>query len=44
VLNVDGTTSKSGEKIDLSVVEEIILLTLEPGMGLLLNFEDHISR
>jgi hypothetical protein len=44
VLNVDGTTSKSGQKIDLGLVEEVVTLALEASVRLLLNLELNITR
>jgi hypothetical protein len=43
VLNVNGTASKSGKQVNLSLVEEIIVLALEAGVGLLLNLENDIA-
>lgn len=43
VLNVNATTGKSGKQIDLSLVEQIITLALEAGVGLLLNLEHNIT-
>jgi len=43
MLNVDGTASKSRQKINLCTVEEVVVLALESLVGLLLNFEHHIS-
>lgn len=43
VLNVDGATGQSGEKVDLCVVEEIVVLALEPWVRLLLDLEHHIT-
>lgn len=44
VFNVKSSTAERGEKVDLSVVEQVIVLALESGVGLLLNLEDDISR
>lgn len=44
MLNVDGTTSKGRQKVDLCVVEEVVVLALESLVGLLLNFEHHVTR
>ena len=43
MLDVDGASGKSCDKIDLGVVEEIIVLPLESGVGLLLNLEDDVA-
>jgi hypothetical protein len=43
VLNVDLTTRKSGKKIDLGVVEQVVVLALETGVGLLLDLENDVS-
>jgi hypothetical protein len=43
VLNVDGTTGECGEKVNLGLVEEVVVLALESGVGLLLNFEHDIT-
>jgi len=43
VLNVDGTTSKSGQKIDLGLVEEVVALALEASVRLLLNLELNVT-
>lgn len=39
MLNVNGTTRKGSQKVDLSVVEQIVTLALESCMWLLLNLE-----
>ena len=44
MLDVDGTASKSGKQINLSLVEQVVILALEAGVGLLLNLEDDITR
>lgn len=43
MLNVDLAACKSGKKIDFGVVEEVVALALEAGVGLLLNLEDNIA-
>jgi hypothetical protein len=43
VLNVEIPTSQSGDQVDLSMVQEIIVPTGEAGMGLLLDLEDNIA-
>ena len=43
MLNVDGTTAKRGEQVDLGLVEQVVALALETGVGLLLDLEDHIT-
>lgn len=43
VLNVDSTTTESGQKVDLSLEEEVVALALETRVGLLLNLEDNIT-
>lgn len=43
VLDVDGTTSKSGEQVNFGLVEEVVVLALEAGVGLLLNLEHDIT-
>jgi hypothetical protein len=43
VLDVDSTTAKRGQKIDLGLEEEVVALALETGVGLLLNLEDDIT-
>ena len=44
MLNVNSATGKRGEQVDLSLVEQVVVLALEPGVGLLLNLEDNITR
>jgi hypothetical protein len=44
VLNVDSAASKGGEQVNLSLVEEVVVLALEAGVGLLLNLEHDITR
>jgi hypothetical protein len=44
VLDVDLTTRKGSKQVDLGVVEEIVVFSLEPWVRLLLNFENNISR
>jgi hypothetical protein len=44
VLNVDGATSKSSQKVNLGLVEEVITLALEARVRLLLNLELNITR
>ena len=44
MLNVDGTTREGSQKVDFSVVEQIIPLALESCMWLLLNLELHVTR
>ena len=43
VLDVDGTTGQSSEQVDLGVVEQVVVLALEAGVGLLLNLENNIT-
>lgn len=43
MLNEDGATGKGGNEIDLALVKEVVLLTGEAGVGLLLNNEDNIA-
>ena len=43
MLNVDLTTRKSGKQVDLSVVEQVVVLALESGVGLLLDLEHDVS-
>lgn len=40
---MDSTAGKSGKQIDLSLVEEVVVLTLEAGVGLLLDLEHHVT-
>lgn len=44
MLDVNGAASKSGQKVDLGLVEQIVVLALEAGVGLLLNLKDNITR
>jgi hypothetical protein len=44
MLNIDGPARKSSDKVDLGVVEKVVILSLESGMWLLLDLENHISR
>lgn len=43
VLNVDGAAGKSGQKVDLGLVEQVVVLALEARVGLLLDLEDNIA-
>jgi hypothetical protein len=43
VLNVDGTTGKRGQQVDLGLVEQVVTLALETGVRLLLDLEDNIT-
>ena len=43
MLNVDRATSKSGQKINLGLVEEVVALALEASVRLLLNLELNIT-
>lgn len=43
VLNGEATSAKSREKVNLSMVEKVVVLALEPRVGLGLNFEDNVS-
>lgn len=43
MLNVDGTTAKSSEQVDLGLVEEVVVLALEARVGLLLNLENDVA-
>ena len=43
VLNVDSTTAKCGEQIDLGLEEKVVVLALESGVGFLLNLEHHVT-
>lgn len=40
---MDGTAGKGGKQVDLSLVEQVIALALEAGVGLLLNLENDIT-
>jgi hypothetical protein len=44
VLNVKSTSSQRGQKVDLSLVVQVVTLTLKAGVGLLLNHEHDVSR
>lgn len=44
VLDMKNATGKRGDQIDLGLVEEVIILPLETGVGLLLNFENDVTR
>jgi hypothetical protein len=44
MLNVDGTTGKRGQQVDLGLVEQVVTLALETGVRLLLDLEDNITR
>lgn len=44
MLNVDATTGKGGQQVDLSLVEQVVALALEAGVRLLLDLEDDITR
>lgn len=41
---MNAAASKSGQKVDLSLVEEVVVLALEASVGLLLNLKDNIAR
>lgn len=43
VLDVNGTAGKSGKQVDLGLVEQVVTLALEAGVGLLLNLEHDIT-
>lgn len=43
MLDVDGASGKSCDEINLRVVEEVIILPLEPRVWLLLNLKDNIA-
>jgi hypothetical protein len=43
VLNVDGTTSQSCNKLNIAVVEQIVFATSETSMGLLLDLENDVA-
>lgn len=43
MLDVDGTTGQGGDKLDLSLVEEIVIAPCETGMGLLLDLKVDIT-
>lgn len=43
MLNVNSATGKRGEQINLGLVEQVVALALEAGVGLLLDLEDHIT-
>lgn len=43
VLNVNGTAGKSGKKVNLGLIEQVVTLALEAGVGLLLNLEHDIT-
>ena len=44
MLDAEAAASKSREKIDLDMVEQVIALALEPRVRLLLNLKHHVSR
>lgn len=44
MLNVNGAAGKSGQKVDLGLVEEVVVLALEARVGLLLDLKDNIAR
>lgn len=44
MFDVDSTASKSSEKVDFGLVEKVVVLALETGVGLLLNLEHDIAR
>ena len=44
MLDVNGTASKRGEKVNLSVEVEVVTLALEARVRLLLDLELHITR
>lgn len=44
MLDKDGTTSKCGQKINFGMVEEVVVLALEPRMWLLLDLELNVTR
>ena len=44
MLNIDGATSKSSQKINLGLVEKVVTLALEARVRLLLNLELNITR
>lgn len=43
MLNVDSTASKCGQQIDLRVIEQVVILALEPRVRLLLNLKNNIT-
>lgn len=43
VLDVDGTTSQSCNKLNIAVIKQIIFATSEASMGLLLNLENDVT-
>lgn len=43
MLDVNGTTSESSQKIDLSLIEKVVALALEASVGLLLDLELNIT-
>jgi hypothetical protein len=43
VLNVDGTTSQSCNKLNIAVVKQIVFTTGETSMRLLLNLENNVA-
>jgi hypothetical protein len=43
VLNVNNTAGKSGKQIDLGLVEQVVTLALEAGVGLLLDLKHDIA-
>lgn len=43
MLNKDGTSSERSHEVDLAVVEKVVVLAGEAGVGLLLNFEDNVT-
>lgn len=44
MLNIDGTSSKGSDEIDICMVEEVIVFSLESGVRLLFNLKDDIAR
>jgi hypothetical protein len=44
MLDIDGTTSKGGDELDLRMVEEVVVATGKSGVGLLFNLEDDVAR
>jgi len=44
MLDIDGTASKSGNELDVRMVQEVVVATGKSLMGLLLNVEDDVAR
>lgn len=44
MLDVDGASRQSCDQVDFRMVEEVVLLSLEPSVWLLLDLEDDVAR